>query len=185
MRVNLDDIQSYVKEFYSKVAVVGQDNNIMIAYEAGDAVPKDFEKELIIKLSQKYDLPQSLFSMRVYETLPLLTSGKIDFQKIMSDMNSFELPNVSLWKGFKNWVIKTLEFNDSVTYSSVLEMYCDCLKNNNIKSSQSFDNLEIDSLSFVAISLGIEQLLGIHLPNNWKSLSIEQLETIRLKYISE
>ncbi|MDA9556226.1 non-ribosomal peptide synthetase [Vibrio sp.] len=173
LRINLDGIQSFVKEFYPSSAVAGDDNGVVVAIEGKLSSKK--EEKLINALSNEYKVPDSVFSILYYDELPLMTSGKYNFKAIMADVKDIQKP--TLFDKFKQKVINILELEVS-QWDSILELYQDVLKDDEIEDIQTFNELNADSLSFVTLSVELEQLLGDKLPADWQDKSIAEMNTL-------
>jgi acyl-CoA synthetase (AMP-forming)/AMP-acid ligase II len=171
VRVNLDELQSHVKQSHGTCAVTGDDKHIIIAIEgkksAADAVS-------VPDLMERFGLPAHIFQVRPYATLPLLSSGKYDFQTILKGDGGQQSSSSFLGRMIAGIVdILGLKQND---YASVTELYRGMLSDNSITENDSFKDLSIDSLSFVALAIEMETLFQSNLPDNWQTMSLKALE---------
>ena len=173
LRINLDDIQSHVKKTHPKAIITGDDKHIIIANE-GD-LSEAVQNNYIVLLSQKYKLPPSIFSFKIYENFPLLSNGKYDFKAILNE-NSDEQPK-NIWQKFITLLKDVFEINNDAP-DSVLALYKKTLNNNKISLEDSFKTLEADSLSYVGLSLSLENMFGKDLPEQWQNTSIKELDTL-------
>jgi acyl carrier protein len=178
LRVNLDDVQNFVKEKYPTSAVTGQDNLIVVAITDTGERTFDSLKE---QLSKTYKLPIALFTIRHYDALPLLPSGKYDYRKILEN----EVAGVvkpGLITRIVDKIMEILEIKQT-QYGSILEIYRSVLDTDAVMEKDSFNDLEMDSLSYVTLSIALEEALGSELPPDWKSVPISHLEEIYSKLL--
>jgi len=175
VRVNLDDVQTYVKQFHAKCAITGDDSKLIIAME-GSSEEAVLNLKLIQQLSDRYKLPASIFKIVHYTQLPLMSSNKYDFKAILHEYTEVKASHSFVSK-IKKWVYETLELDDS-NWSSIHEMYITCLDAPKATKQDSFDSIGADSLSYVELSMELEQILGLGLPLDWKSKTIGELEAI-------
>jgi acyl-CoA synthetase (AMP-forming)/AMP-acid ligase II/acyl carrier protein len=170
LRVNLDDVQSFVKKKYPKSAVAGNDKHIVIAVENNNNLDSSY---LLSELSNKYALPREKFKVVVFGTLPLLINGKYDYKSIMID-KPIEIRFISQ---IVNKVIDILGFNTQ-EWDSIHDLFCSSLQLNEIADSESFIDLDTDSLIFVQLSIELESCLGDKLPGNWQECTIASLDAL-------
>lgn len=180
IRVNLDEIQSYIKTMHAKSAVTGDDKLIIIALL--EAV-EDETSDIIQSLAKKYALPENTFAIRFYEDIPLLSSGKYDYKTILADQNGDETEKPSLLKRMIGKLADVFELNEQ-EWDTILALYQATLSSSTISTEDSFNNLDSDSLSFVSLSIELENTLGPDLPLDWAKQTIENLDTIysKVKY---
>jgi len=152
LRVNLDDVQSYVKKSYPQSAVAGNDESITIAIEESSHAGTSF---LIADLAVKYSLPKNRFKIIFFDPLPLLSSGKYDYKAIMD----VELPKVGLIPKIINKVADILGLTTN-EWVSIHVLFKDVLPLEDVSENDIFDNLDTDSLSFVQLSIELERCLG-------------------------
>jgi acyl-CoA synthetase (AMP-forming)/AMP-acid ligase II len=173
LRINLDDVQSFVKTMYQQSAVAGNDDHIVIAVEESSNVDKP---QLINILCEKYTLPKEKFKVSVFDSLPLLVSGKYDYKALMTD----EAIKIGFFTKFINKVIDILGLNTE-DWDSITALFSSALQLKSINDNECFNNLDTDSLSFVQLSIELEHCLGNDLPENWQVCSIAALDVIYQK----
>jgi acyl-CoA synthetase (AMP-forming)/AMP-acid ligase II/acyl carrier protein len=178
LRVNLDDVQGLVKEKYPTSAVSGHDSLIVVAVSDTNDRTFDALKE---QLSKTYKLPLALFTIRHYDALPLLPSGKYDYKKILDNEVS-DVTKPGLVKRVIDKIMDILEIRQT-QYGSILEIYKAVLETDAVTEQDSFNDLEMDSLSYVTLSIELEEALGSELPMDWKSVPISQLDEIYSKLL--
>lgn len=170
LRINLDDVQSYVKTKIKNSAVAGTDDAIFIAIERSE---NQNIKELIQSLSNQYNLPKKIFMVHVFDALPLLPSGKYDYKAIIEQ----DTCNSGFWTNLKRKVIDILELGDN-QWDNVQSLFEETLQLANIDPDSCFDDLEVDSISFVFLLIELEEVFESELPMNWQKLKISELEDL-------
>ncbi len=174
LRINLDDVQSFVKEHYPQSAVTGDDNGIIIVIEKSE----DINKEKLIQLAiNKYSLPKDKFSVVVFDSLPLLISGKYDYKTMAQGAN---LDNSSFLSKAINKIINILGLNTE-EWESIHDLFVSILNNNQLEDNVTFNDLDTDSLSFVQLSVELEHCLGEDFPENWQEYTILSLDNLYQK----
>lgn len=177
IRVNLDEIQSQVKLTHPQSAVTGDDQRIILALKKMD--DETAAERLIPELAQRYALPEHVFLLRWYDELPLMASNKYDYKKIMED----QLPTperISFFRRVGRKIADILELN-ATEWESILALYRKLLSspaNPTITSQDSFNGLATDSLSFVSLSIEMENCFGEDLPQGWQDMPIAELDAL-------
>ncbi|PCJ95748.1 MAG: hypothetical protein COA45_12030 [Zetaproteobacteria bacterium] len=180
IRVNLDDVQSYIKTMYAHSAVTGDDKCIIIALKQSEECDV---LDLVQKLSQKYDLPETMFSVRFYEDIPLLPSGKYDYKAILVEPENISSGKPSLLRRVLDELVDILALKEQ-EWETILALYQTILASSKISVDDTFNDLAADSLSFVSLSIELENVLGADLPIDWADESIRALDVIfsRVKF---
>jgi len=173
LRINLDDVQSFVKQWHPQSAVTGNDNAIIVALETSDN--KFDSHQLLTKLSESYSLPSDKFIITTFKSIPLLSNGKYDFRAI-SEL-SYGPSQVGFIQRTLQTISDILELNNK-EWESISCLFIEALGLNELLPHENFISLNSDSLSFVYLSVELEQCLGSELPNDWQLCSIAELEQI-------
>ena len=168
LRINLDDVQSFVKKSYPQSAVTGNDDMIVIALESTDDVTK-----LITELSDYYSLPKNKFKIKYFKVLPLFSSGKYNFKAIMDGIEN----KTSLFQRCISKISEILELNEN-EWESITSLYESILGLDQVSTLNNFNSLSGDSLSYVSLAIELEHCLGEKMPDNWQKLSIAELDDI-------
>ena len=171
LRVNLDDVQSFVHSLYPHSAVAGDDRYISIGLEKAQHID---EKKLKEQLSAQYALPEDNFKIKTFDKLPLLASDKYDYKKIMEEVQHDATPFINR---VLSKIADILELNDN-QWDSISSLFSKALNVNEPQPEASFNTLNSDSLSFVYLSVELEQCLGDDLPEHWQQYSIAELDQI-------
>ena len=148
VRTNLDEIELRLNEMGERAICTGTDGQLVVA------VLKN-QKEVRRKISEFLDIPPSSVTVLEYEELPLLPSGKFDYQKIIADSNV-------KGKARKN------NFRDEL--ANILQI-------DRVEDGDSFISLGGDSLSYVEATVTLEEHLGF-LPDKWQNLTMRELEEL-------
>lgn len=170
VRVNLDEVQSYVKNIAANSAVTGTDEKLHILVE-GQA--KDVPSNLLSMVVQEFKLPKEIILIKTAPSIPLLVSGKYDYKAILN----LKANEKSFVTKVIDYIAEVLELNENNWYS-VESLYKSTLNLQNIAPEKSFNDLQGDSLSFVFVSVELENMLGSSLPEEWFNESIEKLEEL-------
>ncbi len=174
LRINLDQIQSDLKPYYANVAVTGNDNCILVVLPKADQASS---AGLIAQLAHRYHLPPVCFKLSIYPEIPLLPSGKYNYKKMLADMDSPQ--RVNWFTQLTRKVSSLLELNDK-QWLSITDLYRSLLSNPDITDTDSFDSLNADSLSYVALAIEMETTLGKSLPSDWRKLPLSTLDALYL-----
>jgi acyl-CoA synthetase (AMP-forming)/AMP-acid ligase II len=174
LRINLDQIQSDLKLYYSNIAVTGNDQRILIVLSQEEAT---HSSGLISQLAHRYHLPEICFRLSVYPEIPLLPNGKYHYKKMLADMDNPQ--QLNWFTRFTRKVSDLLELNDR-QWLSISDLYRTLLSNPNITDEDSFDSLEADSLSYVTLAIEMEAALSGALPADWRSLPLSKLDSLYL-----
>ncbi|QFI37868.1 AMP-binding protein [Moritella marina ATCC 15381] len=173
LRINLDDVQSVVKTDYPQSAVTGNDKAIVIALESSHG---DIDKgQLLTRLSDYYSLPRDKFIITLFDDIPLLSNGKYDFMTIAN--HAYKKPSVGFFKRTLCSISNILELNER-EWESISHLFIDALNLTELSPDKTFHSLNADSLSFVYLSVELEQCLGCELPPHWQQCSVAELDEI-------
>lgn len=173
LRINLDDVQSFVKTHYPQSAVTGNDDAIIIALET---INNDIDSALLLtRLSDYYSLPRDKFIITKFNSIPLLSNGKYDFKTIAE--HSYKKPSIGFIQRTLCSISSILEL-DEKEWESISHLFIEALSLNELSPDENFHSLNADSLSFVYLSVELEHCLGSELPEHWQQCSIAELERI-------
>ncbi|PKH06770.1 non-ribosomal peptide synthetase [Moritella sp. Urea-trap-13] len=173
LRINLDDVQSFVKNNYPHSAVTGNDDAIMIALETADDNVDN--TQLLTLLSENYSLPRDKFIITTFNAIPLLSNGKYDFRAIAAHI--YKKPELGFIRRTLRSISTILEL-DEKEWESISHLFIDALGLNELSPNENFHSLNADSLSFVYLSVELEHCLGSELPEQWQQCSVAELELI-------
>ncbi|GGZ23475.1 AMP-binding protein [Asticcacaulis endophyticus] len=166
VRLNLDDVEHRLRERLGEVACTGTDDKIVIATTADTDIDA-----LSAWVCETYKLPAFMVSVLKVEAIPRLSNGKTDYQALLRQA---EQP-------------KTVANGHSAPksrWASIEAIYTALSGAKALDGSSTFASLSGDSLSYVQISLAIEDYLGF-LPEDWEVQTIDALEAMRGQVVPE
>lgn len=151
LRLSLEEVEAEARRQGWALVATGTDERLVLACEGRAAGGAD------VYFAQRYGLPPSRVALVAFDTLPRLPSGKIDYQAILAAVPAaaIEAPAADRLEALRRLLARTFPHRA-------------------IEDGHSFLALEGDSLSYIAVSLGIEQITG-SLPPQWESLPIATL----------
>ena len=79
-RVNLDEVEQYLKSQKYNVLCAGVDNNLMVATKEKDKI-----EEIKQKLIQKYEFHHSVVKVKFIPNYPVTSAGKIKYSELMKE----------------------------------------------------------------------------------------------------
>ncbi|GLQ30286.1 AMP-binding protein [Litoribrevibacter albus] len=171
LRLNLDEIQSFVKTIEPNSVVTGTDQYLLIAVETNK---KACCKNIREQISTVYSIPQSKIHCKQVDSLPLLPSGKYNYKVLLEEQDESKK---SLFKRFLDYCFTALGLNEN-QWESIECLFCEALGVDRIDSSLSLSEMECDSLSFVFLSVELERCLEDLLPESWKDVSVAELNRL-------
>jgi acyl-CoA synthetase (AMP-forming)/AMP-acid ligase II len=148
-RIDLDLLQGKLARYDRELVCASDDSRLVVAVTRADP---DLIRRAVSRLT---GLPPGLVSVRHYPEIPRLPNGKPDLPALTTspEVDSNLVGNLS----------------DSLRIA-----YGEALGYDHVAETASFVQLGGDSLSFVEVSIRLEELLG-HLPKGWPEMSIREL----------
>lgn len=156
LRVSLDEVERLLSERGLASAVAGTDDLLAIAV-VGQA-PAGLAADLATRLK----LPETLFDISSWPDLPRLSSGKPDYRRVLSEAEARRAAGPALPTG----------------ESAVLTAFRRTLKGRDVSPETSFVDLGGDSLSYVQLSMALEDAIGGDLPQGWERMPVSRLEAL-------
>jgi acyl-CoA synthetase (AMP-forming)/AMP-acid ligase II len=148
-RIDLDQLQGKLGGYDRELVCASDDSRLVVAVTRADPA-------LIRRaVSRLTGLPPGLVSVRQYAEIPRLPNGKPDLPALIAPSEADRKPVGDL-------------------VDSLRRAYGQALGYDRVAESASFVQLGGDSLSFVEVSIRLEELLG-HLPHGWPEMSIREL----------
>ncbi|MDQ0620748.1 AMP-binding protein [Arthrobacter globiformis] len=159
LRVDLGQVERILADLGVEAASAGTDQGLVVAVEGSH------DTQLLAKvLAQGIGLPRAALELHAVEHLPRLATGKVDYPAVLA--LSTPAPAESAPSGAGP---------DRPGPETVRRIFRDTLERTDIGDGDTFVSLGGDSLSYVATSVRLEQLLG-HLPSDWHVRPICDLE---------
>lgn len=158
LRVDLGQVERLLADMGVTAASTGTDRCLVVAVEG------HHDTQLLAKvLAQGLGVPRAAVDLHAIDALPRLATGKIDY------------PAVAALAGGREAPAETTLAADAGRPDTVRRIFEDALERTGIAGTDTFVSLGGDSLSFVAASVRLEQLLG-HLPPGWHLMAVRDLE---------
>ncbi len=165
-RIDLHDIEASLLAAGHPVACTGTDERLVVAMERrlADATTERDIRQVVRELRV---LPDSRVQVQLLDTLPRMTSGKPDYVAILAA--AAEAPSSQ---------VATAPEATGADPGTVQALYAQLLACEAVTDEATFVSLGGDSLSYVEVSIRLEQLIG-RLPAGWHTMSVGALEQLR------
>jgi acyl-coenzyme A synthetase/AMP-(fatty) acid ligase len=162
LRVDLGQVERILADLGVEAASAGTDQGLVVAVEG------NHDTQLLAKvLAQGIGLPRAALELHAVGHLPRLATGKVDYPAVLA-LSKPALPEAGA-HGPGSAVGPGNGPDD------VRRIFRDALERTDIGDGDTFVSLGGDSLSYVATSVRLEQLLG-HLPADWHVTPVRVLE---------
>ncbi|MCG2839405.1 AMP-binding protein [Sandaracinobacter sp. RS1-74] len=158
LRVSLDEVERELGRRGLSAAVTGSDSLLAVA-----VTPKA-PAGLAADLAGSFSLPESLFDISDWPELPRLPSGKTDYRRILAEAEARQAD--------------AAQEPATVGESAVRAAFRRTFQGRAVEADSSFVGLGGDSLSYVQLSLALEEALGGDLPAGWEQLPVSRLEAL-------
>jgi acyl-CoA synthetase (AMP-forming)/AMP-acid ligase II len=162
LRVDLGQVERIFADMGIAAAAAGSDDLLVVAVEG------DHDGGMLTKvLSGTVGLPRTAVAVHAVESLPRLATGKLDYPAVsrLAVSGSAAAPAVSEGPATKG-------------PADIRRIFAEALECSQVGDNDTFVSLDGDSLSYVAISVRLEQALG-QLPPDWHLLPVKELERRR------
>lgn len=164
LRVDLGQVERILADLGVEAASAGTDQGLVVAVEGSH------DTQLLSKvLAQGIGLPRAALELHAVEHLPRLATGKVDYPAVLA----LSTPAVPGHAPAQAGTTGPAEGPDDVR-----RIFRDTLECEDVADGDTFVSLGGDSLSYVATSVRLEQLLG-HLPADWHVRPVRDLEQQR------
>lgn len=191
VRVSLDDLEGMARAFEPSAICLGNDAHIVIVSTAA------FPDAGVESIAARCNLPQRIIERTRLDEIPRLPNGKVDY-KGLSHLVAPTEPAVTEPESLAARLLLPLriatepafyadflqEFGSALgfgrsTAPDVAEAFRSTLNEETLQPGDSFVSLGGDSLSYVELSLALEDIFG-ELPPGWERMSVQQLEDLRV-----
>ena len=163
LRLNLDEIEAFLGQKGYAAAVAGNDRHLAIVL-SGDASAGAVQNLVV----DRYRLTRQVVAVVPVPEIPRLSSGKVDYPAIV------QLAEASLISSFQPAEAEA-QPTPAGSQESLAAAFASVFMCSSVDAGQSFVSLGGDSLSYVQISLLIEDHLGF-LPEAWERLTVGELQ---------
>ncbi|MHA7285625.1 AMP-binding protein [Arthrobacter sp. MDT3-44] len=158
LRIDLGQVERILAELGVPAAAAGSDDGLVVAVEG------EHDSPLLTKvLAGSVGLPRAVIEMHPVEHLPRLATGKVDYPAVRR--LAAQAPPAA-------------PESRSGERDDVRRIFAEALDRTDIDGGDTFVSLDGDSLSYVAVSVRLEQVIG-RLPADWHLLSVRELERRR------
>jgi acyl-CoA synthetase (AMP-forming)/AMP-acid ligase II len=159
LRVDLGQVERILADLGMEAACAGTDEGLVVAVKGSN------DLQLVAKvLAQGIGLPRASLQVCSVPEIPRLGSGKADYQGILALPHHGRVP-----------AEPSAAQVEETGRDSVRRIFEATLELTGVNDGDTFVSLGGDSLSYVAASVRLEQLLG-HLPTNWHVTPVRDLE---------
>jgi acyl-CoA synthetase (AMP-forming)/AMP-acid ligase II/acyl carrier protein len=188
IRISLDDIQRDAEAFAPGALVVGNDQRIVIAVDNAPGHVALLQN--LPDMARSYGLPKNMLGVYLIDAVPRLANGKTDYQALnrlvvetprattaaqrlsLRDRAGIVFSSAFV-KQFEREMLGLLGFKQSGDVS-FRTLYAE-LFGKTVSEADSFRSLAGDSLSYVQVSLALEERIGF-LPPDWQTATITDLQ---------
>ncbi|MDJ0461918.1 AMP-binding protein [Streptomyces sp. H27-C3] len=160
LRIDPQQTESLLARHGFSAWCAGADDALVVA-TAGDTGTDPAEVRRIVTAA--CGLPARVIHVHVLPELPRLATGKPDYQAVRA---LGQLPGETAAR--------------SANLTDLLRLYAEILDRGEVTEDSSFVSLGGDSLSYVEMSIALEEALG-HLPDDWHTLTIRELPGAQAK----
>ncbi|HEY1155622.1 MAG TPA: AMP-binding protein [Arthrobacter sp.] len=182
LRVDLEQVERILAGLGVAAASTGTDDRLVVAVEG------EQDTRLLSKvLAQGVGLPRAALSLYAVKELPRLGSGKLDYPAVAAlpadrtqaagGPAEVAVPGQTLSEA--NGLGSTGQSDGASSRTpntvTVKQIFIDALEVSDVEDADTFVSLGGDSLSFVAASVRLEQVLG-HLPRDWHVTPVGRLQ---------
>lgn len=160
-RVGLDDLENALRAMGYVTICGGTDRHLIVM-----TIDQGKKAEIESALMEKFSLTRQYASVDEVNDFPLLSSGKIDYAKLvrMSEERAQQQEKAVAALGSSNGLM-------------IRDIYAQIFPAANISPDSTFKSLGGDSINFVQMTIMLEKKLG-DLPAEWQSYSIQQMEAL-------
>ena len=158
-RVDLDAVERRLRADGGEVRVAGRDGRVVLAGTSLRAAPA--REHLRRVLLREVGLPRDAVRVVHVDEQPVLSSGKPDYPAILA------LGEPRVCKGSASGSSDDIDTGVAGLYSELLGAEVD--------ADSTFAGLGGDSLSYVEVSIRLEELIG-RLPTGWHLMTVAELE---------
>lgn len=158
MRIDLQDVERLLEGEGHAATCAGSDKRLVVAVTDGRPI-----SGIEALLAKRLGLPRgSILAIRL-DHVPLLPSGKPDYQEIVRRAeHDAEMRRTPTGR----------------PATEVAALFCDIFDRESVDGTDTFSSLGGDSLSYVEMSLALEEVLG-HLPDGWPDMPVAGLADLK------
>ncbi|OAE02826.1 AMP-binding protein [Arthrobacter sp. OY3WO11] len=170
LRVDLGQVERLLADLGVDAASAGTDQRLVVAVEG------DHDTHLLTKvLAQGLGLPRAAVDLHAVEELPRLGTGKVDYPAVAALPAAHPARPAAATESTADASGAAGRHSSATQPDTVRRIFEDTLELPDIADDDTFVSLGGDSLSFVAASVRLEQVLG-HLPADWHVTPVRDLK---------
>lgn len=166
LRLDLDRIEAVLGEAGYSAACTGDDDRLVIACAGGQDPDR-----LVGVAAGRFHLPATSISVCRFDSLPRLANGKLDHGAIAQAAAAGAGTEVPPTRSEVSPPTRTR----TPSSAGVEAVFAEVFPNRTITDDSTFVDLGGDSLSYVEMSIRLEEALG-HLPNDWPNLAVGRMD---------
>jgi hypothetical protein len=163
LRIDLQRVEALLTARGVTAFCVGNDDELVMAVEGGEVEAGEDSDSVRRLIAQESGLPERAVRICLVASLPRLVTGKPDYRAIEDLARTADLPTVPASAP-----------PPIATAVDLRILFAEILDQSDVTDECSFVSLGGDSLSYVEMSLHLEQALG-HLPVGWHTMAIRDL----------
>lgn len=160
-RIDLEQVERVAREISRECCVVGDDDGLLVACVLDDPAREDDVRRWVLG---RVDLPPGAVRVDVLAQLPRLASGKVDRHAVRERLLARPASGAA----------GTSAPPATDQQQRLLALYRDILERPHATAADSFTSLGGDSLSFVELSVRLEEEIGTP-PEGWQDLPVAVL----------
>ena len=162
LRIGFDEVEGLLREAGFEGHVTGDDRTVLLALRSGDPAAA------LQAVAAACSLPVGSIFAWVLKELPVLSSGKVD---------TVMLRDTGLALAAEARATEARAAAAAGGGASIARLYARALNRPQPPETASFSSLGGDSLAYVTVSIGVEEMLGTA-PQGWESLPIRDIQLL-------
>lgn len=162
LRVDLGQVERLLAQAGMPAVCAGDDERLAVAV-TGDTAPED----ALAVVTERLGLPAAAVGVRHHREVPRLANGKPDYRAIAA-ATAVPAGSSTAAEG-RGWTRRRARG------LSVAGIFAAALGRASVGPDDTFTGLGGDSLTYVEVSLGLEDALG-HLPEGWPDMTVARLQ---------
>lgn len=161
LRIDLQQVEQILDDAGVSAVCAGTDDLLVVAVKPGSDEPEPVER----LLAERLGIPVGSILVRHYETIPLLPSGKPDYAAIARAPEPDEE---------EAGLASSRRLPAGTGATSVAAVFEEVLHREGVSDTDTFSGLGGDSLSYVEMSIALEEVLG-KVPAGWPEMPVGEL----------
>lgn len=174
LRISLDEVERHLQRrgISATCGAHGDRVYVFVARDSGRSVQPD---EVRNDLAAWLKLPGDSFHVDMIDAIPRNANGKVDHPALAARIKEIETSKAAMRQGQP--AFRSLLGRFCKRRGTVLQVFQAQFGDNRVTPGSSFTDLGGDSLSYLAVSLELESVVG-DLPENWGDMTVAELQSI-------